>query len=341
MSQALDDPDYVASTRGEAIPPEDLTPPVRTRRARPTVEDNPQGEHVEPERRPEPDEAVAAMARRAQAAEERAAALEAERTAWQKERDDLTRTKTEAESRGVNAQKQALLTEISAVDRQILAARQRRRAAREAGDLDAEDTAIDEATQAVARKQLLERDKVAWDDWEAQQAAEAEAAKSRRAAEPAPETRQQPTGARLTPKDEEWVGAHPEFKEDRRCERWIRAAADQAISDGVTRGSTAFYRELSAAYDEYQDLNRRRGAEPEPEPEQRRETPTRRSQPSAASMGTPPSRGNGGQNGSRGAQVSAAAVAKRLGVTEDEMRSFARGDYNKYVQTQAQELGMI
>jgi hypothetical protein len=346
MSEALDDPDYVASTRGAAIPPEEPAAPARRQRvARPTVDDNPAAPAED--HRPEPAEAIEAMARRAQAAEDRAAALERQRETWQRERDELGTKSREAENRGHSAERRALDTEISATERQIAAARARARSAREAGDLDAEDAANDERIEAVARKQLLMRDKAAWDEWERGQVAEAEAAKTRKPADAAPpqqQQRQTGPGAQLSPSDRAWADKHPDFDTDEDCKAFIFGAATRAINEGIRGGSPAFYRELDRTYDRYQRLKALEDGGGEQQAQQPRQEPARRrAEPSEASMAPSPSRGNGNGSGSgRQRGVTPEAVARRLNVTVDELRSFVpRGStLEKYAQIQAQELGM-
>ena len=353
------EPDFV-TTRGEAIPP-DAPEPRRTRVARPTVDDLPRGQEREPpaEQDAAPDPAIAAMAARAKAAEDKAAALERERQEWQRERDALQSGKTEAESRGFSAQKMALQAEIAAEDQRIAAARQRFRAAREAGDIEAEDAANDDLAQARARKLLLDRDKQAWADWEAQQAAEA----ARAPKQPEPAARQPAAappqdGGGLSPSDVEWVQKHPEFSADPECEQWIRSAATRIMSEGVQRGSPRFYRDLSAQYDRYlrlRELDQAGGGDPAPAPRRAarqddyedepppRPAPRRQAQPSAASMAPSPSRG-GREDGGRSRTVSPEAVARKMNVAVQDLRDFSRGrkgGFEGYVNEMAKELGMI
>lgn len=353
--------DYI-STRGEALPPP-AEPERRTRKARPNPDDNPRGGGAEQEPEdhaaPEPDAALTAMSARASAAERKAADLEAERLNWQKERDELQRGKGEAETRGVNAQKVALENAIGSEQARLAGARQAYRAAREAGDLDAEDKANDAIAETRARLVLLDRDKSAWADWEATQAAEAEAAKRNKpAAREAPERGGEPAPAAvrgLTPQDQQWVEGHPDFGTDPECEQWIRGAADRVIADGIQKGSPAFYRELTKAYARYGRIREldEQAEEPPPqrgarqqrqeEPEEREPPPRRAArEPSAASMGTPPSRG-GREWGARERGVSPEAVARKMGTTVQDLQEFARGrqgGLQGYVNQLARDLGM-
>lgn len=346
MSGTFEDDDQYVSTRDEP-------PPVRARKARPTVDDNPQAGVREVDEqvadRPAPDDAVAAMAKRAKDAENRAAELEAERNRLQKERDDLARGKTEAESRVGSAQKQTLLTEIEKEDQRAAAAKRARRQAREAGDFDAEEAADEELRAATTRKALLERDKVAWEDWEREQAEET----ARKAKEAPPKPAAAPAAKPgYSPADQEWIDKHPEFNDDPDCQGIVVATINKAVARGVRQGSPAYYDAADEGYRRYQRVKQaeQREANPEPEPEPepaprvRQEQPQpRRQQPSTASMAPSPSRTGGGDGGARERGVNRDAVLRRANITIEEAQDFARGrvgGLDGYIKSLANDLGI-
>jgi len=334
MSGTNDDDLYV-TTRDELS---EEVPAGRTRKARATVADNPAADEPEAPQQ-SPDDAVAAMARQVKDAERRAAEAERRNAEWQRERDELVRGKTQAESEALTGQERALDLELRNTQEQIAALRRVKRQAREVGDLDAEDTADAQLTEATARKLLLERDKNEWVNWRKQQETEA-AAKPRQEPKAAP-VQQDRDERGLSKTDLEWVAKHPGFEDDADCNAWIRTHAKRATDDGIVAGSPAFYREMSKAYDRFQKLRKLEDGGEEPVA-QEAPAPRPRAAPSSASMAPSPSRSGGGSAGSRDKAPNADAVARRLGVTVDEMRQFAgKMGMDAYVKQQARELGMV
>ncbi len=333
MSGILDDSEqYVGVTARLDEAGDDTPPPTRTRRSRPTVANNPEvpddagGGALETEPQPrgeDPEVAVRRITDKAREQERQIAELQRERVEAQRRVEELERGQADARTATFSAQKQALEATLAGEDRRIAAARQRYRAAREAGDIEAEDAANDELADARANKRLLERDRAAWEEWEREQQAEAQ----RRPVpqERAPQAPQQQAPAeQWTDADRRWLAEHPDFEQDADCEVYVRTAAQRAMQRGISFRSEAFYEAASRAYDRFQQLRSYEQGEAEPQPQQRQEAPAapRARQPSAASMAPSPSRGMGGDR--RRPAPSIEAVAKRLGTSAEELRSFAR-----------------
>ncbi len=350
MADPLDDTEqYVGVTvRNEAV--EEDAPPTRTRRSRPTVASNPDvadedagagtAETGAPARGEDPELAVRRITDRARDQERQIADLQRERLEAQRRVEELERGQADARSASVSAQKLALEATLAAEDRRIAAARQRYRAAREAGDIDGEDAANDELADARANKRLLERDKQAWDEWEREQQAQAQRQPARQERQPEP---QQQAPEQWTDADRRWIAEHPEFEQDADCEIYVRTAAQRAMQRGISFRSEAFYEAASRAYDRFQQLRSYEHGDADPAPQQREQAPAapRARQPSAASMAPSPSRGMGG--GGRKPAPSIEAVARRLGSSVEEIRSFARAqgqNVDAYVREVASDLGL-
>lgn len=212
------------------------------------------------------DDELAAATTRANTAEHTAAqardAAARERTARQTDRQAAVKSQNEA----AQADKAT--------------AQQMKRAAREAGDLDAELKADDMLASANYRldKTKDELDQLAGGG-------------EMRMEDARPGTgggQQQHQG--MAPESVAWIEAHPRFKTDKGYKQAALTADSQCVIDGIIRNSPAYFRELNKAVADYEGADGNNGGEHV----NNRNNGGRRP---ASSEGAPPSRGNGGHGG--------------------------------------------
>lgn len=325
MGEALESDDDVVSTRD---PEPSSDPPARRPR---TATPNPEPKYDEPaDDPPDPQKIIADQAAKLRAAEERANAVERERLEWQQQRDALQRERDEATQGQSQATRSSLDAAITAEERRIQAAKQQFRHAREAGDFDAEEQALDQMQEARARHLALQREKQSWDQWEEHQKRE------RENVSPQPKAPQQRPAQQYAPEAQRWVEEHPRFNEDPVYRGIVMGAHEKAVRDGAAPNSRLYFQMIDQAVSRFERLESldRDDGERTPDP------PPRRQQPSAASMAPSPSRGSGER---KGREPSPEAVARKMGLTVDDLRSWARTSgmsFNDYVKSQAEEVGL-
>lgn len=233
---------------------------------------------------------------------ERIARLEAERRA-QSMQTQIEAVQKNAET----AQQQALDSQIDSQNRLVEQAKMALRSARESGDFDAEERALDSLTDAKAQLTILKQQK----------------------ATPAPQPVQQPQYQQSSQQmdayrgphgyskaSEDWLTNHPRFDTEPYYKTMVLQAAQAAIQSGHTADSPQFFKFMDDVMEK---------AFPPAQTQQNQQQPSRRL---ASSMAAPPSRtaAGGARNGADSGDVSVQAqtVAKALGVTINDLEQFAK-----------------
>ena len=256
---------------------------------------------------PAPEDALADMRARLSASEQ--ARVAAEQRAAQ------------AGGQAANAQTAALEQAIQATEAKRIQAKANYRAAREAGDIDAEQEASEAAAKASIRLDALK--------------AEQERLKNAPPRQAAPQQQQSVLpGAEA----QRWLAEHPKVNTDRVYAAAVTQAHHQAVQSGIEVESPDYFRFCEA------ELRARFGPNHGKEESAVTETPSRQQQAApakpkpqapASSYATPPGRGNA--TNARGAN-DINTIASKLGIDPDVLREFA--DVNnmpldKYLKAQA------
>ena len=258
---------------------------------------------------PAPEEALAEVRARLAASEQ--ARIAAERRAAQ------------AGGQAANAQTAALEQAIQATEGRRAQAKANYRAAREAGDIDAEQEASEAAAKASIRLDELR--------------AEQERLKN---APPRQQAQQQPQTTLPGPEAQRWLAEHPKVNTDRAYAAAVTRAHEAAAQSGIEIESPDYFRfceaELRARFGP--NHGKDESAVTETPPRQQQAAPAQKPRAPASSYATPPGRGN--PTNARGAN-DINAIAAQLKVTPDDLREFA--DVNnmpldKYLKAQAEIL---
>jgi hypothetical protein len=229
-------------------------------------------------------------------ARERLAAAERERDLERQARVDAEARAQQVGHQAQTAQHVALDATIASEEARLAQARANYRAAREAGDYDAEANAMAVISAAAPKLEWLKDQK------------------ARGAAAPAPAAPQQrPSGGNIPgAAAREWMKAHPKLDTDPIYAAAVQAAHDRAVRDHAPE-SPGYFASVN------NDLERAFGPDHGKEVTVAAKTPKPRVP--ASSFGTPPGRGN---SEGRGAGASVTEVANALGVAPEDVREFAR-----------------
>jgi hypothetical protein len=224
----------------------------------------------------------------------------------------------EAQKGAFFAQERAVENQIESTKRMIEQAKMSLRAAREAGDFDAEEAALDALTDAKANMVTL-----------SQQRQYVEALKKNGPPQPAQQQQQQvyrgPHG--FSKASEDWISQHPQFDTDPEFKTTVLQAAQAALTQHAP-DSYQFFKFLD-------DVVVKRYGNNNMNNKSQNQNNTRRG-PLASSVAASPSREAARRESSNG--VNANAVANKLGVSLTDLEQFAkiaRMKFDDYVAEQA------
>lgn len=264
-----------------------------------------------------PEEALAEARAQKEAAERDRDAARAREATLQRERDDALTRETQANTRVMSVEEQAVATAISAQTGAIDQAKTAYANARAAGDTLAEAEALDQMADARAALRSLNEHKQRLEQQKAN-----------------PPTRQQtrsdgvnvrtPGGEMVASQAAKaWMDEHPRFYDDRSYYNHAVAAHSTILADGIQEGSPAYFKALSEQMKEFEGYEAYKRGDTR-EQQQVTDTPRapQRMQPRASSMGAPPSRSS--MPAARNGAPDANAIARQQGVEVDDLRTFAR-----------------
>jgi hypothetical protein len=241
---------------------------------------------------PTPEEALAGVREQLAAAEARADQERAARTAAEQRAAQASQATQGAHETTLEAR---LQSETSRRD----SAKARYRAAREAGDIEAEIAANEELSAAVQMVQALtiERGRIA-----AQKAA------------PRPEP--QNAGNIPGPAASRWLAEHPKISTDASYYAACQSAHEAALRDGCAVESPAYFNHINARLEQQFGPDHGKEGSVQTRPAAPAAQPARQNGARASSVATPPSRGAPQSQARNG--VNMAQIAARLGVTEQD-----------------------
>lgn len=244
------------------------------------------------------------LTRQAQA--DRAAKLESDRRAA-----EMADKAKAAQTDAFSAQEKAIASQLETQERLVQQAKASMRAARDAGDFDAEEKAMDSLTDAKVAISTLNNQK-AYLETVKKQAPPPQSQQSQQS-QPQQEVYRGRHG--FSKASEEWIDKHPEFDSDPFYKTMVISAAQAAVQDGCVADSPQFFRFIETT------VSKAFPAQP-PQQQQQQQRP----RPPASSVGAPQSRtgANAGASQQQTQQVNAAAVAKALNVTVDDLQQFAK-----------------
>jgi len=260
------------------------------------------GEETQDGERPDPTQAVEDARR--QVDQERAGRLAAEKRAA--EAESTARTSV------ASAHEQAIEAKIGGYESRVNEARAARRAARDAGDPDAEDTADAALQDALADKKLAERER----DWLKGQRETA-----------AKQPQRENDGPQITPAAKQWIDAHPRFNTDQEYHTEALAAHHRWVAQGKSVDTPEYFAFVeSRLAREFPDTT----STPRPAV-----TQTRR--PASSTAASPARGGDGG--GARTTQLTESDIARALGVEVSDLKTAADWNgmkYDAYLKDQAE-----
>lgn len=222
----------------------------------------------------------------------------------------------EAQRGAFSAQEKAIDGQIDANRRIVDQAKTAMRAAREAGDFEAEEAALDQLTDAKAALQTYNNQKQYIEQLKTQQPKPEQ--------QPSPDQYRGPHG--YSRASEDWITQHPQFDSDPEFKTSVIQAAQAALATpGITADSYGFFKFLDDV------VAKRYG-------QNRQQDNPRRGGPRGSSVAVGQSRdGNSGRQQQNGG-ANPAQIAQKLGVTVDDLTQFAkiaRMPLEKYVAEQA------
>lgn len=256
-----------------------ITRRARTGRERDDDDEAASGVTIEQPDQISPEDALAESRRQVQAGGQREAELRRQAREAQLAVRRATEQAQEATAARISDREVAVNSVLEGAKAELLAAKATYKAAREAGDLDAEVEAQALIASAATRIQN----------------ATGELDRIKATPKPEAQQRQQPQAqGGMTPEAQAWADAHPAFNSDRRYRALAVAAHEEAIEQGLQADTPDYFDHINDALtQEYGDGHGQVGGR------QVQQQPRQRQQ-ARESDGLPPSRHAGGAQGARG-----------------------------------------
>lgn len=268
-----------------------------------------------------PEEALAEAQERIRRAETENATLRRRAQEAEQARDRAAAEKTTANEDALSARERSIVSGIETCKSVAEEAKRAMAIAQAAGDSVALAEAVERLSDARARLTQLSGQKE-WFDTERERA-------KQRPQEQQPQSRPISGGHHITfasgraldasDQVKSWVDEHPRMLNDRGYEAQAMSIAQRLIDDGITEGSPAYFRGLSDGMKDYEEYEAYKRGDHQG---QRQMNTTQRQRP-ASSMAAPVTRGSITPN-SRSGEPDIHAIARREGVTIDDLRDMAR-----------------